>query len=159
MTYKLNTDVLLDGGNLVCIEFTNLKPVGLYEDTDATLAGGEENSGKDIPLSGITRVVVDNKTRGLATMINGPVGKEPAKHLTIRGNEASEKSFMLNYGTEWKDIKRLTRLHQERVDSSDSESEDTSDEEHRRRSSKHKTRKSPGRTLPKRPKRPQRQGA
>ncbi|KAL1870891.1 hypothetical protein Daus18300_004980 [Diaporthe australafricana] len=119
----------INGGNLVCIEFANLKPVRLCEETDATLSGDEERSGKNVPLSGITRVVVDNKTKRRATMINGPVGKEPAKHLTIRGNEAEEESFMLNYGTEWKNIKRLKRLHQERADSSDSESEDTSDEE------------------------------
>ncbi|KAL1852136.1 hypothetical protein Daus18300_012283 [Diaporthe australafricana] len=56
-------------------------------------------------------------------MINGPVDKESARHLTIRGNKASEESFKLKHLTERKDIKRLTRLHHERVDSSDSESD------------------------------------
>ncbi|KAI3396769.1 hypothetical protein diail_11669 [Diaporthe ilicicola] len=140
----------ITGGNWVCIEFTNLKRGGLCDDTNTTLAGDEGVTEKNIPRGGVTRVVVQNKTRGLATMINAPVGKETAQHLTIDGNEASDKSFMLNYGTEWKDIKRLTRIHQDRVESSDSESEDSSDEEYRRR---RKTRKSTRRALSRRNKR------
>lgn len=156
MICELHTDVSLAGENWVCIDFTNLKPKELCGEADPMLAWSEKRNMKEVARSGITREVIGNKCKNTAFMLNGPVGKELAEHLTIRENEASDQAFMLNYGTKWRDIKRLKRMQQGDLESSDSGSEDTSDEEYRRR---RKTGKSPRRTLPRRNARPQPQGA
>ena len=150
MICELHTDVSLADGNLVYIEFTNLKSMELCGEVDVSLATAEGRDVKDVARSSITRDVIGNKCRNTAFMLNGPVGKEQAEHLTIRENEASEESFMLNYGTKWRDIKRLKRMQQGRLDSSDSGDEDTSDEEHRRMRKRARKGKSPVRTLPRR---------
>lgn len=158
MICEVHTDVSLAGGNLVCIEITNLKSMEPCGEADVSLAGAEGQNVKDAARSGITRVVIGNKCKNTALMLNGPVGKELAEHLMIRENETNDESFMLNYGTEWRDIKRLKRMQQGRPDSNDSGGEDTSNEEYQRRP-KRKTRKSPVRTRPRRNKRSQPQQA
>lgn len=155
MICELHTDVSLAGENWVCIDFTNLKPKDICGEPDATLAWGEKRNSKQEARSVITRAVIRNKVKNTAFMLNGPVGEEPAEHLEIRENEASDQGFMLNYGTKWRDIKRLKRMQQGDLESSDSGCEDTSDEEYRRR---RKTGKSPRRTLPRRNKYPQPSG-
>lgn len=76
----------------------------------------------------ISRVVVDNQTSGTAMMINARVGQETATSLRIERNIASDDSFMLNYGTEMKEIKELVR-GRKRGWSSDDEDEISSEME------------------------------
>lgn len=113
------------------LNYTDLHIAGLWDDDEATLADDDEFS--DCESFGVTsRVVEDNETCDSAMMLNAPIDDVEVDRLTIRKNRATGNSVMINHRVTMKHFKQLVVLHEDRVGTTDTESDDSSDTDYRR---------------------------
>ncbi|KUI55297.1 hypothetical protein VP1G_02713 [Cytospora mali] len=119
------------------LNFTDLHTVGLWDD-DATTIAGDDEFPKSLSSGRTSRLVQGNVTRDSAMMINAPIDEREVDDLTIKDNQASGKSFMINNKVTMRQIKQLVVVHEDRGGSSDSEDEDSSDGGYRRKRGKAK---------------------
>ncbi|KUI67681.1 hypothetical protein VM1G_03592 [Cytospora mali] len=119
------------------LNFTDLHMVGLWDDDATTIADSDEFP-ESLPPGRTSRLVQGNVTRDSAMMINAPIDEPEVDDLTIKDNQASGKSLMINNKVTMRQIKQFVVVHEDRVGSRDSEDEDSSDGGFRRKRGKGK---------------------